>query len=243
MNHGTPDMNPQAQTDNGFFVDSWAVYKKLVAENYMFHREIYAKLKAWLAGRGQPFSLLDLGCGDAANLAGIARDLPVSRYCGVDLSEVALELAAQNLHGLNCPIALCRSDMLAYLESGTTPYDVIFTSFAFHHLNPDEMQRFLAACRHRLSPGGQLVLVDVIRDEGQPLKDYLDAFCEAMRHDWVRLNPEELSHTIRHVRESDRPATLNQLRDLSSQTGFHDMKTVYRTGWYHLLSLHASWRA
>ena len=229
-------MDTQDKSGQGFFVDSWAVYKKLVAENYMFHREIYAELKTLWARRNEPFSLLDLGCGDAIHLANIAVDLPISRYDGVDLSPVALQLAEQNLQGLKCPVNLHTGDMLSFLESDESKYDVIFTSYAFHHLNKPEMMRFLRAAFHHLRPGGQLALVDVIRQRAQPLANYLDAFCEDMRRQWLKLSPEELDHAIRHVRDCDQPPTLEGLREIALQAGLDDFQPVYRKDWYQLIT-------
>ena len=237
MTYKPHTMDTQNREGLDFFVDSWAVYKKLVAENYMFHRQIYAEVKALLAKRSKPFNLLDLGCGDALHLAGIAGGLPISHYDGVDLSPVALKLAKQNLQDLKCQIQLHTGDMLFFLESNESQHDIIFTSYAFHHLSQREMRRFLtAACRH-LRPGGQLVLVDVIREQGQSLADYLDAFCEDMRRQWLKLSPEELDHAIRHVRDCDQPPTLEQLREIALQAGLDDFHPVYRKDWYQLITL------
>jgi SAM-dependent methyltransferase len=71
------------------FFDAWDIYQKVVAGNYMFHREIGAELlRAHFDGR--PISILDLGCGDAAALAPLLKGLALQRYRGVDLSETAL---------------------------------------------------------------------------------------------------------------------------------------------------------
>jgi len=183
-----------------------------------------------------PATLLDLGCGDAIHLANIAMVLPISRYDGVDLSPVALQLAEQNLQGLNCPVNLHTGDMLSFLESDESKYDVIFTSYAFHHLNKPEMMRFLGAAFHHLRPGGQLALVDVIRQQGQSLADYLDAFCEDMRRQWLNLSPEELDHAIRHVRDCDQPPALEELREIALQAGLDDFRAIYRKDWYQLIT-------
>jgi len=52
----------------GFF-RAWDTYSKVVAANYMFHRELGQGVSDALHQRfgGRPFSLLDLGCGDAAS--------------------------------------------------------------------------------------------------------------------------------------------------------------------------------
>jgi len=81
------------------FFDAWDTYQKVVTCDYMFHREIGAALNQLLRAHfgGRPFSILDLGCGDAATLTPLLEGLALQRYKGVDLSETALVLAAENL--------------------------------------------------------------------------------------------------------------------------------------------------
>ena len=140
-------MSQQASAATEFFVDTWEVYRKLVAANYMFHRELYNEVEKRLTpADGQPFSLLDLGCGDAATLAPVLRRLPVSRYLGVDLSPVALELAAANLRGLSGAVTFQLGNILDTLSCEMEPVDV--------ELNPAdiEMQVYRAS-----GAGGQHV--------------------------------------------------------------------------------------
>ena len=64
----------------GFFQDGWPVYRKIVDNNYMFHREIYGDIASFIGQRFQqrPISVLDLGCGDASQTAETLRDCRVS---------------------------------------------------------------------------------------------------------------------------------------------------------------------
>jgi hypothetical protein len=43
----------------------WRLYAKMEELNYIHHREVYARLGQFLRAISRPFSLLDLGCGDA----------------------------------------------------------------------------------------------------------------------------------------------------------------------------------
>ena len=94
---------------SGSFFDAWDTYQKVVAGDYMFHREIGVEMNRVLRARfdARSFSFLDLGCGDAAALAPLLEGLPIQRYKGVDLSETALALAAENLKALPCPTHPC----------------------------------------------------------------------------------------------------------------------------------------
>ena len=51
-------------SDQTIFLRQWGVYRKVVENNLMFHREAYGLLEATLASLGSgPLRLLDLGCG------------------------------------------------------------------------------------------------------------------------------------------------------------------------------------
>lgn len=130
------------------FFDVWHTYRKVVAANYMHHMEIKAHIEQMLHAQfvGRPFSFLDLGCGDAATLAPLLASMAVQRYKGVDLSESALALAAENLKALSCPVELVCGDILAALEADTGLYDVVYTSFAFLR-NLSALTQYLAELR------------------------------------------------------------------------------------------------
>src|ERR1700720_4957697 len=106
---------PMSEHSTTAFFDVWHTYRKVVAANYMHHKEIKAQLERVLLAQfvGRPFSFLDLGCGDAATLAPLLASMAVQRYKAVDLSESALALAAENLTGLSCPVELVCRDILA----------------------------------------------------------------------------------------------------------------------------------
>jgi hypothetical protein len=49
------------------FRQQWQLYRKVVDNNYLFHREAYARLHQILVDEAvQPFRFLDIACGDAS---------------------------------------------------------------------------------------------------------------------------------------------------------------------------------
>src|SRR5437016_11269844 len=60
-------------------------YEKVVAANHMFHREFATQLSRFLNARfgAEPFSFLDLGCGDAATFAPVLEGCRVKTYKGI----------------------------------------------------------------------------------------------------------------------------------------------------------------
>ena len=224
-----------------FFIDHWTVYRKVVDGNYMFHREIYSEVEQQLAATpGQPLRLLDLGCGDAGQIAPRLARLNLSGYVGVDLSAVALDWARRNLADLRCPVELREAEMLDWLQCDTGHYDAIFSSFALHHLQTAEKQAFLRRCQERLIPGGRFLLVDVMRNDDQTLPAYLEAYCGMMEHEWRGLNRQELDFIIDHVRGNDVPETVTATRNMTLAAGFTRADALIQRNFHHLFCLEKS---
>ena len=83
------------------FAKNWQTYSKVVALNYMFHREVYSELrKLLLAQTPRSYSFLDLACGDASATVEALVGTSIASYRGIDLSQPALSIAAETSH---CP--------------------------------------------------------------------------------------------------------------------------------------------
>jgi SAM-dependent methyltransferase len=203
------------------FFDVWHTYRKVVAANYMHHMEIRAHIERVLRAQfaSRPFSFLDLGCGDAAILAPLLASMVVQRYKGVDLSESALALAAENLTGLSCPVELVCRDILAALAADSALYDVVYTSFALHHLSTEQKAEFFRRVAQRLEKDGLLLLTDIVREEDESLPVYLRRYCDWLRSDWSALDAEEKASACDHILNNDRPETFSVLQTLAQAGG------------------------
>jgi len=219
------------------FTRSWSLYDLLTTYNYMFHREIYAEVKDLLARRadGGKYRLLDLGCGNARYLAPCLAQTPPAAYEGVDLSPTALAEARTYLAGLSAQVVLTHGDLLEMVESASETWDVIFTGFAIHHLSSDEKQRFFHAAGHRLSGQGCLILVDVVREEGQDRESYLDGYLKFMRETWTEVPPDQLEEACIHVRDHDYPECLSTLKQMAEDAGLNSCTLVSRHAQHHVL--------
>lgn len=188
------------------FFQVWDTYAKVVAANYMFHREIGEGVKAALKARfgERPFSILDLGCGDAATFAPLLQGFSVKSYRGVDLSAAALALARQNLARVACKVELIRADFLSALAEAPTT-DAIYTSFALHHLSTEGKKEFFKLAAQKLAPGGLLLVADVNREEGESLEDFHRNYCAWLRGAMTGLAPAEQDGVCDHVVNNDFP--------------------------------------
>jgi cyclopropane fatty-acyl-phospholipid synthase-like methyltransferase len=218
------------------FFDTWDTYKKVVASNCMFHREIGAKLHEALSGQfnQKPFSLLDLGCGDAATLVPLLKGLRLTRYKGVDLSQAALVLAAENLESLNCPVQLDHTDILTALAENET-YDVIHASFVLHHLPSDQKAEFFRRVAQRLNPGGILLLTDVVREEEESLDTYLNRYCGWLKSEWPSLDMKEKDMITDHIMHNDFPEPYSILDSQARAAGLSADVPLARYLWHWLL--------
>ncbi len=219
------------------FRASWSVYDTIIRENYMFHREIHARLREVIAGRAAlgGYSLLDLGCGNASGLAETLRDFPPTRYLGVDLSPAALEGAARSLAGLPV-VELREQEMLACLA--TLPpdsADLIYSGFAMHHLPPADKRRMFEACASVRSPGGMLLLVDVVREPEESREEYLESYLRMVATEWPALSARQVGEVRQHVAAHDFPESLPALREMATTAALTQCQVLARHRQHHAM--------
>lgn len=218
------------------FFHVWDTYAKVVAGNYMFHREIGAGVKKALLERfgDRPFSVLDLGCGDAATFAPLLEGFALKSYRGVDLSEAALAIAARNLGRLSCPVELTQADMTSQLTTAS-PQDVIYTSFALHHLPTGQKAEFFRQAAQKLAPGGLLLLADVVREEGESLADYHSRYCAWLRGSFDELDASEQDAICDHLVNNDLPEPWSILQAQATAAGLETLPVSAPHKWHRLM--------
>src|SRR3954463_9534971 len=112
-------------SSQAIFQREWQVYRTLVDQNYLFHREAYACLHQILVEEvNYPFRFLDIACGDATASVAALTGTRIAHYDGIDLSAAALALAREALTVLRCPVTLEQADFVEALRVWTTPVDV-----------------------------------------------------------------------------------------------------------------------
>lgn len=228
---------PLSQDDNtALFRKAWTLYDALSEKNYMFHREIYGHVSEVLKQRHAEgaYHLLDLGCGNARFLAPCLRSAPPASYDGVDLSASALDEARTYLNGI-ANTGLHHKDMLKAVEDTDSAFDIIFSGFAVHHLDAAGKQRLFSACAEHLVPGGQFLLVDVVREDGQTREQYLDGYLNVMRTEWTEVLPEHLDEACAHVSAYDFPETLADLTRMAKQAKLSEPQIIGRYGPHSIL--------
>ena len=229
-------MPEQATDETTLFRQSWTLYDSISEMNYMFHREIYTHVTALLSQRraSGAYSLLDLGCGNTRFIAPCLKTATPSRYAGVDLSEAALKEAHEYLRGLD-NVGLYHQDMLQALQATEVSFDVIFSGYAVHHLDAKGKQDLFHACASKLAPGGQFILVDVVREEGQTREQYLEGYLNVMRTQWTAVRPDHLEEACGHVAAYDYPETFSDLKRMAAAASLTNVRLLDRFAQHHIL--------
>jgi SAM-dependent methyltransferase len=226
------------QTPKENFFDAWTIYEEVLERNYMFHDQIYRGVQHFLANRygTRLFTILDLGCGSARHLAEALRGRSVREYVGYDLSAEALDQARINLAGLGCPFELRHGEILDGLKASSDAVDLIFCSFALHHLSSADKLSFFKSAYRRLTENGQLLLIDTTREEDENLPIYLDRYCGWLRAEWKALSPAALDAICAHIRNNDFPETLSALQVMATDAGFAQGIEIDRFRWHRTLA-------
>ena len=224
--------------------NQWHVYRAIVDANWMAHREIFGAVRQWVFLRHPgPFTLLDLGCGDAGFIKSTFDETGLWAYTGVDASQAALAKARSELAGARFEVELREADMLAYLKadssSAAKTFDVILASYAVHHLPVQEKHEFFRLAHGKLAPRGSLLYADVFRRDGETREQYLEAYVGMMRRNWAGMPLESLASTTQHVTQRDFPETSEALAAMAVEAGFgQEPEELFRdaTGFHRLLA-------
>ena len=221
------------------FANNWNVYQKIVFMNYMLHKEIgeatTSAIQSFL--KKDSISVLDLGCGDAHQIAVVLKEFPIVSYTGFDLAAPALEVAAQNLSGIKARILLKQGRMEELLLEETQSFDLIYTSFAIHHLSDPEKKSLLQQCYDSLHPGGLFIHIDVSRKPSQTREEYIASYINHMKADWSVLSAEEISLIVEHITQCDYPAESTDLMEWVQQIGFSVRSLFEGDGKHGMLAL------
>lgn len=208
--------------------EEWRAYQKMVEGDYMGHTRFFQRLYEEAAARfRQPLAILDLGCGDTTPIQALLRKIQVSDYCGIDVSETALNHAGDLLASCVLSHKLIAGDILETVRDLDDSFDLIIASFSLHHLpDPASKQALLAQCRRILRPEGFVAVIDVFLGEHESRDDYLDRFERQARENYFSLTDKEMTTLITHVRSSDFPESVDSYRDFGQQAGFNQVRSL-----------------
>ncbi|MCP9805500.1 class I SAM-dependent methyltransferase [Cyanobium sp. T1B-Tous] len=199
-----------------FFENQWSTYKTIVQHDFMHHRALVGAVEQVLkhycdgAPAGHRPHFVDLGCGDADPLAAVLRDLPLGSLLGLDQASSVLPLAAQALGEVPYPCDWIQGELLEWATAATphtNPVDILYSSFAIHHLDGESQEAFLAGVRKKINPKGMFLWADIFREPGESVDDFRLRYTQRMSDHWGgALQPQQLAEACFHVSHYDLPA-------------------------------------
>jgi SAM-dependent methyltransferase len=224
---------PRPKSDNAntdgavLFQEDWAVYRKIVDNNCLFHREAYETLHRFLVTeRSAPFRFADLACGDSGPSVGALRDTAIAHYFGVDASAPALALAETNIAALSCPATLAEGDFAAALAAGRIDADVIWIGLSLHHFRTAQKLELIHAARRALRADGSFLIYENASPGHESRAGWLKRW-DLQRSSWQAFSDDEWEAVSTHVHERDFPETDDTWRALGTAAGFGKIRRLY----------------
>jgi len=128
-------------------------------ETVQFFAELKVRLTAETVGDAQPETILDFGCGIGNTTRAIATRFPNSDVVGFDVSTDSLALARQLASSpLGRVTYVSSSDNRLPLPDASVA--LVFASCVFHHIEPDERERWARELKRVLKPGAPVFLFE-----------------------------------------------------------------------------------
>lgn len=147
--------------------EAWAItYDRSLLNRFLFlpsYQIFLEELYSWRGEDGEPFKLLDVGCGTGTFEAMLAASPLNARVVGLDYAPAMCKVAREKARLGKA------SDRLSYLAADSEhlpfadrSFDVVTCSNSFHHY--PHQQNVVMEMRRVLRPGGRLLLIDGFRD-------------------------------------------------------------------------------
>ena len=223
------------------FFSQWDIYRLCIEHNTLHHREVGEILRRELLARTEPFTFLDLACGDADLTAAALQETKVSAYTGVDFSAPALALAANKIAELGCPRTLREADFTDFLRQNKESFDVIYLGLSLHHLERETKREMMTHLHRATAPGGTFYLFEPILHAGENREGYVARWAAAMDGPYDPF-PRAARDALReHVRESERPESDDEYLAAAEAAGFRDGEILFTDAgnFYSLFRFHA----
>lgn len=211
-----------------YFNENWQRYVSTVKNNTLYHREMLASLRQFLDIHmsSRAFSFVDVGCGDSSMVAPILLEQNITKYTGIDAAEDVLKLAADNLVQLHCEKEFIADNMSTAVPNLSSPVDIIFTSYAVHHLSLQDKIHFIHSCKQQLNPHGFLLMIDGVLKPNQSRDEWLSDLKARIEETNVDITSDETAIRMAHPAEDDFPESIETLADIAQQQAWKDFQVL-----------------
>jgi ubiquinone/menaquinone biosynthesis C-methylase UbiE len=222
------------------FRNSWEIYSSLLLNNYMYHKELSDAVHNTVITHFNKnvVDMLDLGCGDASQIGMLMQEMNLGLYHGCDLANAPLIMAKENVERFSNQSKLECKDMLECVSETKNHYDIVFSSFALHHLSTENKFEIFKKSHNVLKENGLLLLIDVTKKAGQKIHEYHNDSLFFARENWVELSANDLELIEEHVRAYDQPESIETYLKMGFDTGYTSAKVLAQHTWHTALMFH-----
>jgi ubiquinone/menaquinone biosynthesis C-methylase UbiE len=209
------------------FQQKWQIYRKVVENNYLFHREAYGWLHRILVDEvDRPFRFLDIACGDASATVDALKETRIAHYHGIDLCGEALVLPSKALETLPCPVTLDECDFVEALRDRAKPTDVAWIGLSLHHLLTPAKLTLMREMRHIVGDRGLFLIYEDASPDGEDRDAWLRRW-DRQKPSWTEFTPEEWDAITDHVHAADFPETTSRWHSLGHEAGFDKVRELF----------------
>lgn len=216
-------------TASQYFNDHWKKYQQTVTSNTLYHHEMMSTLDSFIHNNigSKPFSMVDAGCGDCSMLAPVIRKTTINHYIGIDGAKDVLQLAAQQLADMNCDKQFICDNMQNAIANIPANIDIIFTSYAVHHLSHEQKYEFIQHCQNKLNSNGYFIMIDGVLNENQTRDEWLDELENRVKTT-QSLTPEELEMRMAHPRQDDFPESIATFSEIAKAQDWQHFEVLFQ---------------
>ncbi|MER3328453.1 MAG: class I SAM-dependent methyltransferase [Candidatus Kapaibacterium sp.] len=126
-------------------------------------RETQMEIICDLVASVNPKKVVDLCCGEGKLSKRLLSRIKELELVGYDLSAAMLLMASSNLKNFEAQFQARKFQLEERDWRNELSADVVVSSLGLHHLNDDEKRELYKDVYHKISPGGMLVVADLIK--------------------------------------------------------------------------------
>ncbi|WP_397599784.1 class I SAM-dependent methyltransferase [Silvanigrella sp.] len=208
----------------------WTEYKNIITSNILFHNELhfflFKTIEEYSKKINKNITLIDLGCGDSSNVISVLKNFKIKKYIGVDNTKLSINLSSQNLQELDCEKELHHNEMDDFIyKISDSSIDIIFSSFALHHIRHERKEIFIEECNKKLKKEGILFIADPLLNDSNCQDDFINEFEKRMIES--NLNPTEINEMINHCKKYDYHEKISFYHDLSLKVKWSSFNLLF----------------
>lgn len=210
-----------------YFNDNWEKYQNTIKSNTLYHREMATALDTFLNDKmaSRDFTFVDVGCGDGSTIIPVLMNKSLKKYIGIDAASDVLKLAETNFNVINAEKEFICDNMIKAIKQLPVSIDVIFTSYAAHHLSHQQKNDFIQTCHNKLNKNGYLIMIDGVLKENQTRDEWLEELENRMKST-QHLTAEEVALRMQHPRNDDFPEEIATFEVISKTQNWRKFEVV-----------------